>query len=154
MAGMVANGPAVTEDDISNYEFWPSINPESCRDAMGIDSAISAKRLRMALINAMTATNIDLRYWVSTQQGIGYATLQDVPAEQIDGESINIQLYRRAVYCAAKAELLERYRDYDSTLSGSQRADELEATIGDVRRDGRAAIRDLIGESRITVELI
>ena len=55
---------------------------------------------------------------------------------------------------AAWAELTDRYRSFDSSSEGDRRANVLEETIGNLRRDARWAIRDLLGLPRSTVELI
>jgi hypothetical protein len=55
---------------------------------------------------------------------------------------------------AAGAEVCERYRNYSATNTGNNKADELIPTIDDYRRDLRWAVRDFLGISRITVELI
>jgi hypothetical protein len=60
----------------------------------------------------------------------------------------------RAVQAAAGAEVCERYRGYDTTASGAKSADENTPTIDDYRRDQRWAIRDFLGKSRTTVELL
>src|SRR5690606_15682376 len=83
----------------------------------------------------------------------GYERLQDVPAAQLQGLSGLVLLSRRAVYCTAGAELAERFRSYDATAAGNQRADDLTPSIDEYRRDARYAIRDLLGIGHTTVEL-
>ena len=85
---------------------------------------------------------------------MGFDSLVQVPAEQINGQSIYLQLYLRAVYCLTKANLIERYSDFDSTAKGLKAGEELTDSITDLRRDERFAIRDILGESHVTVELI
>ena len=80
--------------------------------------------------------------------------MNDVEAEEINGESELKQLYLRAVYATTKANLIERYRDYDATGDGHKSADKLELSADDLYRDARFAIRDIIGETHTTVELI
>jgi len=65
-----------------------------------------------------------------------------------------VRLYRRAVYASAQAELIERYRDVDTTHAGHVRADTLDPTIDDYRRNVRYAIRDMLGRPRADVELL
>jgi len=154
MTGFVANSPAPAETDIENIAFFPAISPVDCRDVMRIDSSITPARLRSALVSAMHDTNHDLKSWRAEQETAGHATLAAVPADAIDGASINLTLYQRAVYNYAKAELTERYRDYDSTLNATQRAEDLDETIDQYRRQAMLAIRKLSGRQRTTVELI
>ncbi len=154
MTGFVANTPSLEEPDIANSAFWPAVSLVDCRAVMRIGSEITSERLREALINGIIDTNADLTAWKDQQVLAGHATLADVPADEIDGDSINLILYRRAVYNFAKAELTERYRDYDSTLQGGDRADDLDPTIDQYRRQAILAIRQISGRQRTTVELI
>jgi hypothetical protein len=152
--GFVANSPSIEEPDIANSAFWPAISLTDCRAVMRIGSEITPERLREALLNGIIDTNANLTAWKDKQVLAGHTTLADVPAEAIDGDSINLTLYRRAVYNFAKAELTERYRDYDSTLQGGDRADNLDPTIDQYRRQAILAIRQISGRQRTTVELI
>ncbi|MEO6934968.1 MAG: head completion/stabilization protein, partial [Collimonas sp.] len=65
--------------------------------------------------------------------------------------------YRRAVYCWAKADLTERYRDFDSTassLSDKKMMEALDNAPSDQRRNAHWAITNIIGRSHMTVDLI
>lgn len=154
MTGFVANSAPADEADIRNAPFWPDISPAACREAMRIGTEITPKRLRHSLIDAMLEANQDLLQWQKQQEEQGHDELAAVPVDEIDGESRYLSLYRRAVYSFAKAELTERYRDYDSTLNASQQADKLDNTIDQYRRMAILAIRGILGRSHSTVELI
>jgi len=154
MSGFVANSPSVEEPEITNSAFWPAISPTDCRKAMRIGSEITSERLRNALVDAVISTNADLNEWRLVQELMSHDSLAAVPADQIDGESSNLILYRRAVYNFAKAELTERYRDYDTTRQGGSRAEDLEDSVDDYRRNAILAIRMISGRDRTTVELI
>ncbi|QEW06366.1 head completion/stabilization protein [Nitrincola iocasae] len=154
MTGFVANTPSLEEPDILNSAFWPEISLTDCRAVMRIGSEITPERLREALINGIIDANSDLAAWRFQQEQAGHPELSAVPAEQVDNISIKVTLYRRAVYNFAKAELTERYRDYDSTLQGGDRADNLDPTIDQYRRQAILAIRQISGRQRTTVELI
>lgn len=143
-----------TEPAIANGDFWPEIDPAQIREAQRIDSTITVERLRSALIEAMATVNGELEAWRLLQIAAGHATLIAVPAAEIDDESIHLHRYRRAVGCLAKAGLIERYRDYDTTARGDRKADVLADPIDDLRRDARWAISDILGAGRCTVELI
>lgn len=154
MSGFVINTPPPEETDIENIAFFPSISPARCREVMRIDSSITPDRLRAALVSAMHDTNHDLKGWRADQEALGLNSLAEVSADEIDGSSIYLQLYQRAVYNFAKAEMTERYRDYDNTLEASDRADDLDKTIDQYRRQAMLAIRKIAGRQQTTVELI
>lgn len=147
-----ADAPADT--DIENGDFWPTIDPAKIRESQRIDTTITVPRLRDALIEAIAAVNGELAAWRAQQVAAGYDTLAEVPAEEIAGATIKTHRYLRAVGCIAKASLLERYRDYDTTARGDRKADVMENPIDDLRRDARWAISDIQGLGRTTIELI
>lgn len=146
--------PPEAEDPILSGDFWPEVDPAQIRDAQRIDGTISIERLRGALIEAIASVNAELDAWRLTQIALGSATLAAVPAQEVDSESIHVHRYLRAVGCMAKAGLIERYRDYDTTARGDRKADALENPIDDLRRDARWAIADILGTGRSVVELI
>lgn len=139
---------------ITNDAFYPDVSLEHARDTMRLDGTVTDARLRHELLAATASVNDELRAARSAWREAGITRLADVPADQLDGETVLLQHYRRAVYCLAKATLIERYRDYDTTADGARRADELEPQSDELRRDARWAINDIVGRPRVTVELI
>lgn len=156
MSGFVVTVPAAdrAEAPIASSAFWPEVDPVAVREAMRIDGTVTPERLRAALVEAIGSVNAELAAWRLQRNAEGIDTLADIDTEEVDGESILVHRYQRAVACTAKALLLERYRDFDSTSVGDKRADALENPIDDIRRDARWAITDILGIGRTTVELI
>jgi len=150
----IAPATSATASIITNGPFWPDIEPDVLRKTMRLDGTVTNERLEHAVINAALQVNSDLKNWRIANQLLGFDSLVQVPAEQINGQSIYLQLYLRTVYCLTKANLIERYSDFDSTAKGLKAGEELTDSITDLRRDARFAIRDILGESHITVELI
>jgi len=139
---------------VSNDGFFPDVDPAKVRKAGRINANVTAARLRAALIAAIITVGNDLGSWAASQQSAGDAKLEDVPAVSIDGTSRLVHAYHRAITCFAKAEVIERYRDFDTTAAGGKALDELDASTDELRRDGVHAIRDILGKGRTTVELI
>lgn len=142
------------EAPITSSAFWPAVDLAAVRDQQRIDSTVTTPRLAGAIIEAIAFVNSELSAWRAARIAEGSATLDAVEAEQINDVSILVHRYLRAVGCTAKALLLERYRDFDSTARGDKKADVLEDPIDDLRRDARWAINDILGIGRTTVELI
>lgn len=153
MSGFVAGGTAAAFT-IANDGFWPDIDAIALRDSLRLADAVSDARLEVATVNAILSVNRELADYRVALQASGYATADQVPGEQVAGQSALVHRYRRAVYCTAGAELTERYRGYDATATGNQRADELTPSIDEYRRDARWAISDILGRTHATVELI
>ena len=153
MSAFVASG-TVNSGHINTAPFWPSIDLDGLRAALRIDASVTPASLETAVIAAAINLNNELSEWRATQQAAGYATLAEVPAERIKDVSVKVHLYRRAIESGTGAEVCERYRDYSTTNAGSQKAEELTPNIDDYRRDLRWAVRDFLGRTRTTVELI
>lgn len=152
----LSRAPAETEPakPIKNDPFYPNVSLDHARDTMRLDGSVTDARLRHELLAAIASVNDELRSARAAWRDAGIERLADVPADQLDDESVLLQHYRRAVYCLAKATLVERYRDYDTTGDGARRADELEPQGDELRRDAHWAISDIVRRPRVTVELI
>lgn len=155
MNSFVANEKLGLQPAIENGEFWPEIHPNKFAESMRLDGTTTPGRQREALVAAMVNVNRELMPWRVNQQSLGYARLADVPFDDpVDGESPKVHNYRRAVYCIAKANVTERYRDFDATAKGDRRAAQLETEITDLWRDARWAMRELQGLNHNTVALV
>ncbi|MEX6717481.1 head completion/stabilization protein [Pseudomonas aeruginosa] len=154
MSAFVASGDVPDGVTINSDEFWPGIDVDALRDDMRIGADVSPAKLETAVVAALLNVNRQLSEWQALQQDQGYTTLSQVPAKQVAGKSALVQHYQRAVRCATAAELLERYRGYDTTNHGNQNAEERAPTIDEYRRDLAWALSDLVSRPRSTIELI
>lgn len=155
MSGFIAIAPAVDKSTVlRNSGFFPDIDLKVLRDTVRLDNTVTEARIDHSAVSAMASVNRELRDWRVEQQAAGYRNLEAVPAEHIDGTSELVTLYLRAVYSLVEATIRERYRDFDTTADGHKHADAQESPIDDLKRDARWAIRDLLGRTHTTVELI
>ncbi|QJT12825.1 head completion/stabilization protein [Aeromonas sp. 2692-1] len=153
--GFIATAPtAPDEGEIANSPFWPAISLADLRETVRLDGTVTTARLKHAVVDAITSVNRDLADWRSARQVEGHATLAAVPIEVINNESVHLHSYRRAVYAMTRANLLERYTDYSATGDGVKGADAKVISSDDLYRDARFAIRDILGTTHNTVELI
>lgn len=143
--------PAATV--VTNDGFFPDIDLDQLREQMRLDGTVTLARLRGAVVDAVISVNHELTSWKAAKIAGGITSLADTQPK-IGGASVYVTRYLSAVYRTAKADLTERYRDFDATKSGEDKAEQLEDTIGDDRRHARWAIRDILGIHRSTVELI
>jgi len=154
MSGLVATAPTTASDPLRSGDWYPSIDLTEARAVMRVDGTITDARLIECIALAMSAVEDQLDAWQQQQVDLGRTTLDNVPSKIIAGTSRLVRLYRRAVVASAQAELIERYRDVDTTHAGHQHADALDPTIDDYRRNVRYAIRDILGRPRADVELL
>ncbi|MBB6153696.1 hypothetical protein HDC30_000890 [Pseudomonas sp. JAI115] len=153
MSAFVAGGQ-VSGGHINTDPFWPSIDLQALRASLRIDDSVTPARLETAVIAAAINLNRELKSWKAQQQAAGFSTLAEVPDDKVNDVSVQAHLYRRAIEAGTGAEVCERYRSYDSTNAGNKKAEDLMPTIDDYRRDLRWAVRDFLGISRTTIELI
>lgn len=149
--------PVPTPGVIENDGWFPDITLVDLRDAMRLDGTVTDARLVQAVVDAILHVNRELAQWQGQHAQAGIAALADVPATRINRESRLLAQYRRAVYSTAKADLIERYRDYDSTatsLTDKKSMEWLDEAPGAQRRNAQWAIADIVGRSHLTVELI
>lgn len=139
---------------VRNDGFWPDVQLAAAREAMRLDGTVTASRLEHALIAAIIEVARDVRGWKVARIAAGYQALVDVPGDQVGGQSVAMQSYLRAVYCYAKADLVERMADYDLTAAGQRKPEWLDTTADEQRRNASWAISVLLGRPRATVELI
>jgi hypothetical protein len=153
-ASIVPPTDTIVDAPIVNDGWLPDIDLATLRKEIRVLGVVTPERLRAAALGAAITVGNDLVAWRAARVAEGHATLAAVPAPVLDGRSTKVILYARAVACFAKAELVERYRDIDTTKDGDRKADTLDQTPDDLRRDGRHAIRDLVSRGRTTVALI
>ena len=147
--------PAATgEPTLQNDGWFPDIDLAQLRATARLDGTVTAERLRYSALSAIASINSELSTYKATQLVHGHANLAEVSGAQIGALPLQVVHYLRAVYSCTQADLIERYRDFDTTGAGDKAADKLELRTGDLRRDVRWAISDLLGIRRTTVELI
>jgi hypothetical protein len=151
---LIAAGGPTEPAIITNAPFFPDIAVESFRDATRVDGTVTNERCQHALEAAISDANDQLSNWVQEQVASGVTDITGMPIQPWQRAGYHQQLYLRAVYSLAKADLIERYRDYDTTGKGHQKADALAPADDDYRRNAAWALSDVRGDRRTTVELI
>lgn len=158
MSGFVSSpAPAASTPGlmIACGPFWPDIDVNHFRDARRIGGTlIPDARVVDALAAAVLIVAADLDDWSIARQAEGHDALEDVPGASVGGESGLIVLWRRAVYAYAAADLRETHGAISATATGQSRADEMDMSAEDHRRNGLHAIRAIRGTRRTAVELI
>lgn len=146
--------PPPYPEPLASDGWYPEIDLTRLRAEARIRDTVTPERCRDAVVSALVWVADQLAAWQLEQLDAGYATLADVPAATILGESRLVLLYRQAVAGWAKALLVERYRDTDLTGRGDRRIEDVEPAVGEHRRDAIHAIRALLGRPRTDVALL
>lgn len=164
MSFLVANAPPIVRTTpldspsplgtLSAGGFWPAIDLAKLRESIALDGAVTAARIAHAATDALASVISELEAWSVDQQAAGHGFLADVPALAINGVSVQISRFERAVYAYTKANLIERYADADATGRAERGEAGRRLQADEYRRDGLYALRDLLGVARMTSELI
>lgn len=146
--------PASDEPVIKNTFFFPDIDPKRVREGMRLEQTVAPARLREAIKTGIAETNAELFLWREQQIAGGVNTLGEVPADELDGESVRIFYYLRAVTSMATATLYERYRGVDASARGDKKADSIDTTVDELWRDMRWAVSRVQDKPRCIVSQI
>ncbi len=87
---MVIPPVPVDEPVIKNTAFFPDVDPKRMREEMRLEQTVTPVRLRRAIKTAMAETNAELTDWRDLQLAAGYQRLEDVPTDELDGESVRV----------------------------------------------------------------
>ena len=159
MSGFVAQPPSNPPapdplDQVAGDTFWPPVSISEFRDAYAIAKAVTDTRVRDALREGMVHVRRELRVWKTAHVFAGASDLAAIDGETIDSVPAAELLYRRAVCSVAAADIAETHNEVSATLDGRDRAEEQKAAADALRRAATHAIRDILGVTRTTVELI
>ena len=106
------------------------------------------------LVQTMTDINFRLSDYRTEQLEDGHNTLEEIPAEQVGGESILLVLYRRAVFCRGKASVCRDYPAIDRREPAENQAKSSPDNEATYLRFADEAVRQFLGLPDISVALI
>ena len=154
MSDFVSNATTSEDATLQNNGFWPGLKLSDFRASMRVDNVATVDRAAHALESAMLTVNARLWKFQQGQQQEGITEAAQIPARNAERDGDVVVLYKRAVWSMAKADLVERYRDYDATGDARDRADDMDPMVDDLRQSAAFAINDIQRQPRMTVELI
>ena len=140
----------IEEPMIKNTAFFPHIDPKRMREEMRLEQNVTPLRLRSAIKAAIAETNAELSDWREMQLSNGYARLEDVPTDELDGSSVRVFHYLNAVRSMTIATLYERFRSVDAGEKG-KKIDRIDDCIEEMWRDMRWAVSRIQDKARCIV---
>ncbi|WII94717.1 head completion/stabilization protein [Moraxella haemolytica] len=147
---LIAGGDLSTAlSDISGGEFFPSISVADVRDFVRIDGSVTDFRLQQLILEEVLDVQRLLMPLVGQAQ-----RLTDLSTVRLDGRPSHEIWYFSAIANGVGAKVCEKYRNYDTTNKGYDKAYELSATIDEYRRNKMWAIAQMQGRNQTVVELI
>lgn len=139
---------------IKNAPFWPDLDLNEFVVNYRVPNDLAVGTVREHLIQAITDINFRLSEYKTDNLCLGYEQLAQIPADEIAYESLLIILYRRAVSCRAKASICRDYPTIDRREPAENQAKSAPETETVYLRFADEAIRQMLQETDITVELI
>lgn len=158
MNGFVAMPPAPQSpaNAVVKADGWfPDIDVNAVRSAMRLRGDVPHERLVEALRGGVLTVTMQLYDWKAEWVAAGNVSIATVkPTEKIDDEHRLSMLFVRAVRFYAAAELAELARDSSATNDEVDRIEEESLVAPDMKAIALNAVRDILGTTRIAVELI
>ncbi|AMO55981.1 head completion/stabilization protein [Endozoicomonas montiporae] len=142
------------EKTIQNQPFWPDLELADFVDNYRIPSDLPEGTVTGHLINAAIQVNSRLVTYRAEQRQSGYEHLEQVPSEVINGQSIQVTLYHRAVCCMGKASVLRDFASIDRREPAENQAKTGEETEDRYLQYVDEALCRFLNIGDINVELI
>lgn len=156
MSFLANQSPPAAEQEpaIDNDGWFPDIEPAAVREQARLDGTVTPARLRQAILGAMVDVNEQLAVYKLQRQTEGIDSLAAVPGPDLGDERVWLIHYRQAILSHVQAALAEINRSFDTTGAGDKKAEPLEQTADQHRRNLHWAIAAICARPRTTVELI
>ncbi|MDH5633048.1 MAG: head completion/stabilization protein [Gammaproteobacteria bacterium] len=147
--------PNNTSDQaVANNGFFPDQTVAAFKASTRTVDTVTDQRVVDALSQSIIETNRALADWQAAHELLGITRLADVDSGVINGESELVISYRAAVFARAKALIIDKLRDIDTSREGDARANEYENTRDGYLREAIKNVLAIMGRQTLTVELI
>ena len=139
---------------IQNDGFFPDLSTQALSKEYRVPPSFAVASLAVQLKLAMAWANRQLSGWKAQQKAEGYATLADVPADTLGGESVLAVYYRAAVFNECRALLVQESKVLVRRADAANVATESPETEAAYHEQATKALADLLGICRVRVGLI
>lgn len=147
----------VVEQTIENNGFWPNLSLAEYQKAYRLPGEYLSETLATQLVVAVSEVNADLARVEAVLRGAGVSNLEaaaDPMTVQGWGYGSKIALYKRAVYCRAKATALTDFATINRREAAENLGKEAPERTETFLAYSQQAIRILQGRGRITAVLL
>lgn len=147
----------VVEQTIENNGFWPDLSLAEYQKAYRLPGEYLSETLVTQLVVAMSEVNADLARVEGVLRDAGVSNLEaaaDPITAQGWGYRAKVALYKRAVYCRAKATALTDFATINRREPAENLGKEAPERTDTFLAYSQQAIRTLQGRGRITAVLL
>ncbi|WP_060489177.1 head completion/stabilization protein [Pseudomonas sp. NBRC 111121] len=144
----------VVEQTIENNGFWPNLSLAEYQKAYRLPGEYLSETLVTHLNVSMAEVNQDLAKLMTGWQGLGISEVATADSQLLPERSFKVELYKRAVYCRAKATALTDFATVTRREVAENTGKEAPERAETYLAFSQAAVRALQGRSRITAVLL
>ena len=148
------NPTTFVEQTIENDGFWPNLSVSEFQKSYRLPAEFLGDLLTDALMIAMAEVNTDLTKLKQRWEALSITNVEAADPLRLPEGLWKAKLYKRAVYCRAKASALPQFVSVnrrESAESTAKEAPELRETF---LAFSQSAVRALQGRGRITAALL
>ena len=144
----------VVDQTIENNGFWPDLSLAEYQKAYRLPGEYLSDTLVTHLNIAMGEVNQDLVKLMASWRGLGITEVATADSLLLEERAYKVTLYKRAVYCRAKATALTDFATVTRREVAENTGKEAPERAETYLAFSQQAVRALQGRSRITAELI
>lgn len=154
MSSFSGNPTTFVEQTIENDGFWPNLSVSEFQKGYRLPAEYLVDMLVTDLTTAMIEVNSDLVKRKAKWQSEGVSAVESADPIVLPERKLRVALYKRAVYCRAKASLLTQFATVNRRDSAENIGKELPERGETFLEFSQQAVRGLQGRGRITAALL
>lgn len=144
----------VVDQSIENNGFWPDLSLAEYQKAYRLPGEYLSEVLVTQLELAMGDVNSDLARLMASWQSLGITEVATADPLLLQARAYKVKLYKRAVYCRAKATALTDFATVTRREVAENTGKEAPERADTFLAFSQSAVRALQGRSRITAALL
>lgn len=144
----------VVEQTIENNGFWPDLSLAEYQKAYRLPGEYLSEVLVTQLELAMGEVNTDLKSLLVSWRSLGITEIATADPVLLEERAYKVKLYKRAVYCRAKATALTDFATVTRREVAENTGKEAPERADTYLAFSQQAVRALQGRSRITAALL
>ncbi|WP_312226232.1 head completion/stabilization protein [Stutzerimonas nitrititolerans] len=144
----------LVEQAIENDGFWPDLSVAEFQRGYRLPAEYLVELLADGIAFSMGEVNQDLAKRKAAWQAAGITSVESADPTVLQERTFHVATYKRAVYCRAKAYLLQQFATVNRRDAAENLAKEAPATEERFLAFSQQAVRLLQGRSRITAVLL
>ena len=152
--GFSGNPSTFVEQQIENDGFWPGLSLTEFQKVYRLPGEYLGEMLVADLTTAMAEVNTDLARLKARWIAAGVSCVESADTRVLPERTFHVALYKRAVFCRAKASLLTQFATVTRRDSAENTGKELPERTETFLAFSQQAVRSLQGRGRMTAVLL